>query len=87
MVQAAKDRALKDDSSLPCRVCGFSFVEAYGDLGQGFIEAHHIVPVADQDGEVEVKVDDLILVCSNCHRMLHRKRPWPTVERLKELVK
>ena len=86
LVRAAKARGLKADPSLPCRICGFSFVETYGELGQGFIEAHHIVPVADQEGVTEVKVDDLILVCSNCHRMLHRKRPWPSIETIKGLL-
>jgi hypothetical protein len=29
--------------------------------------------------------DDLAIVCSNCHRMLHR-RPWHTIHQLKVLV-
>ena len=31
------------------------------------------------------KVEDLAMVCANCHRMLHHKRPWPTIETLKSL--
>ncbi|MDJ1631928.1 hypothetical protein QNN00_22945 [Bacillus velezensis] len=31
-------------------------------------------------------MSDLILVCSNCHRMLHRKRPWPTIKELRQIL-
>jgi 5-methylcytosine-specific restriction enzyme A len=29
---------------------------------------------------------DLALLCSNCHRMIHRTKQWLTVEELKKLV-
>jgi predicted HNH restriction endonuclease len=55
-----------------CRVCGFDFEATYGDLGHAFIEAHHTVPVATLEPGVPTKLSDLVAVCSNCHRMLHR---------------
>ena len=30
---------------------------------------------------------DLVPVCSNCHRMIHRRRPWLSVEQLRQLVR
>ena len=58
--------------SLACSVCDFDFAKKYGDLGTGYIEAHHTVPVASlQPGQV-TRLSDLQAVCSNCHRMLHR---------------
>ncbi|GFM34182.1 HNH endonuclease [Desulfovibrio subterraneus] len=58
---------------LECVVCGFNFEKFYGPLGQGFIEIHHVNPLHEKDGEREVDpVKDLVPVCSNCHRMLHR---------------
>lgn len=32
---------------LYCEICGFDFAEVYGDLGNGFIEAHHTKPVSE----------------------------------------
>lgn len=55
-----------------CEVCEFDFSERYGELGRGFIEAHHKVPVAQLEPGVLTRLEDLAAVCSNCHRMLHR---------------
>lgn len=86
LVKAVKERALQADAKLCCQVCGFSFVEEYGELGEGFIEAHHLFPISQLTEETPTRLDDLALVCSNCHRMLHRRRPWLTLEDLKLLV-
>jgi len=86
LVRLAKSTRLENDPSLRCEVCGFSFVEAYGkNLGQGFIEAHHKIPISEIKGTVELTINDLAMVCSNCHRMLHRP-PWITVEKLRNLI-
>ena len=56
-----------------CELCGFSFVEYYPrTLGHGFIEVHHIEPLASRASPRRTVLSDLILVCSNCHRMIHR---------------
>lgn len=58
-----------------CQVCGFDFEKVYGELGKEYIEVHHIKPLYSLDEETIVNPEtDLICVCSNCHRMLHRKR-------------
>jgi len=55
-----------------CCVCNFDFEEKYGELGLGYIEAHHTIPVSQIDPGKLTKLSDLVGVCSNCHRMLHR---------------
>jgi len=58
-----------------CSVCGFDFSQQYKQRGQGFIEIHHIKPISTFEKEVEVDPKiDLVPVCSNCHRMIHRFR-------------
>lgn len=58
---------------LVCNVCGFNFEEVYGERGSGYIEVHHVEPISTYDGEQPVDPKtDLITVCSNCHRMIHR---------------
>jgi predicted HNH restriction endonuclease len=79
----AKAQRFADTGSLECEVCGTDFAIRYGDLGRGFIEAHHKIPVSQLAGTKKTKVEDLALVCSNCHRMLHRGDPLLSVEQLK----
>jgi hypothetical protein len=42
---------------------------------------------AQLPGTGTTQLDDLALVCPNCHRMLHRSRPPLTVEALRELIR
>ncbi len=83
LVKAAKAKA-KQDGRLYCWVCDFDFAEFYGERGEDFIEAHHIIPVSQLGENAATKVEDLAMVCSNCHRMLHRT-PWVSVEQLRAL--
>jgi 5-methylcytosine-specific restriction protein A len=78
-------RALRDGSGLGCEACGFDFESVYGDLGQGYIEVHHVVPL-HVSGATRTKLPDLALVCSNCHRMIHRGRHWLTPNQLRETI-
>ena len=69
-----------------CSICSFSFTETYGEVGEGFIEAHHTLPISELAPDTTINMDDLVPVCSNCHSMLHRRRPWLTVEQLHTIV-
>ena len=59
------------DGELFCEICGFNFKTVYGKIGDGFIEAHHVVSLSTTLGEHEIKPSDFIMVCPNCHKMLH----------------
>lgn len=85
IVAQKKKTAMKLHGSLACEVCGFDFAAVYGTLGNGFAECHHIQPLWQTIDERETTLDDLAIVCSNCHRMLHR-RPWHTVNELTTLL-
>lgn len=55
--------------------CGFDFELVYGELGKNFIEVHHLIPISTFEKEKIVDPEkELVVVCSNCHRMLHRKK-------------
>jgi 5-methylcytosine-specific restriction enzyme A len=70
-----------------CQTCGFDFGAVYGSLGVGYIECHHLKPSAEQDGNAqEVTVSDVAVLCSNCHRMIHRRRPVISVEKFKRAI-
>lgn len=55
-----------------CRVCRFDFERAYGEHGHRYIEAHHSIPVARLREGATTRLTDLIALCANCHRMVHR---------------
>jgi Predicted restriction endonuclease len=57
-----------------CKICGFDFNKIYGkDLANDYIEVHHIRQLSEGIQNID-PAKDLIPVCANCHRMLHRKR-------------
>lgn len=81
-----KDRYLKKHGKLDCEVCGFDFYDIYGELGKGFMECHHRKPLHEIKEESDTSLNDLALVCANCHRMLHRDLDTLSVEELKNKI-
>ncbi|WP_224220926.1 HNH endonuclease [Streptomyces olivaceus] len=80
---------LRQDATLRCEVCAFSFTDTYGELGKNYIEVHHITPL-HASGSTETQLADLACLCANCHRMCHRARPgesWRTPAALRELLR
>ena len=71
-----------------CSVCGLSFAEVYGGLGEDFIHVHHLVEISSVGREYAIDpIRDLRPVCANCHAMLHRKVPAISIEELKQSLK
>jgi putative restriction endonuclease len=88
LTKLAKDQWQKEASgNVRCSVCDFSFSDAYGEIGEGYIETHHLLPLAQLTAETIAKVSDLAPVCANCHRMIHRHRPWLSISELKAALK
>lgn len=79
-----KKQIALNEGRYECEICNFSFIDFYGEE---YIECHHIIPI--NQGERITKLEDLALVCSNCHRMLHRKinDKYLSVEQLKNKLK
>lgn len=71
-----------------CMACGFDFNKTYGEKGRGFIEVHHSVPLHATKGKHSVNPKtDTVVLCANCHRMVHRDRNNPlTLEELRTLL-
>jgi predicted HNH restriction endonuclease len=86
VVRRKKLEVLATTGCLACEACDFDFAKVYGSLGETFAECHHRTPLADLDGHTPTRLIDLAIVCSNCHRMLHRSRPLMKVEDLRSLV-
>ncbi|MEA2099621.1 MAG: HNH endonuclease [Campylobacterota bacterium] len=78
-----RDKAIKhftdENGRIKCKVCDFDFEEFYGEHGKAYIEIHHQKPVFQFDGDdmkqtITQALKNLIPVCANCHRMIHRSR-------------
>jgi 5-methylcytosine-specific restriction enzyme A len=87
LVEAKKREALHSGGCLACEACGFDFKEAYGERGHGFIEAHHVVPLHELLPGTKTRLADLHLLCANCHRMVHSRRPWLTIDQLRHCLR
>jgi len=85
-IEKIKEEAIKSDPFLRCEVCEFSFFENFGELGKGFIEAHHLDPLSNSEGERITTRKDIALLCSNCHKMIHRGNPVFSLEELKNIM-
>lgn len=83
IISAKKQQALQN-KNLECEICKFSFIDKFG---VEFIECHHKTPIS-QSGVTETTLNDLGLVCANCHRMLHKQfdGKFLTMNELKERI-
>jgi len=86
LVETKRKQAIKKHGKLVCEACGFDFAVRYGNRGDGFIECHHTKPVETLVEGNKTHIDDLALVCANCHRMIHRGRPWISVAEIRTLL-
>jgi len=87
IVAAKKKSVLKTTGRLACEVCDLDFYEKYGDIGLGYIECHHIKPLTSYNESSVTKMNDLAVVCANCHRMLHRRINDLTIKELRIQIK
>jgi len=81
--------AAKKIHGYTCQACGFNFVRVYGQLGEKFIEAHHLIPISQLKGKV-VKRDprhDFAVLCSNCHSMIHKFDKPEDIKAFKKILR
>ena len=71
-----------------CMACTFDFSARYGVIGNGFIEVHHTKPISSFAGVTQVNPQtDLVVLCSNCHSIVHRHKGEPlSVKALRETL-
>lgn len=87
VIALAKNNFKLKHGRLFCQVCNFDFEKKYGKVGADFIEAHHTVYVSEMKPNHLTSLDEIAMLCSNCHRMVHKKRPWLTMKKLNSIIK
>lgn len=70
-----------------CAACIADLGKIYGDAAAALIEVHHVTPVSRLgDGYRVDPANDLVPLCSNCHRVAHRRDPPYTVAKLRAML-
>jgi hypothetical protein len=77
-------QAKKANSDYRCEVCEFNFEERYGVIGRKYIVAHHLEGIAS--GPRRTTLEDIALVCANCHAMVHMENPPISLEKLRRAM-
>ncbi|MBB6157396.1 hypothetical protein HDC30_004645 [Pseudomonas sp. JAI115] len=72
---------------LECEACAIDFFAVYGEAGFRVIECHHQIPLSHENHMGKTRLEDLALLCANCHRLAHTDEQLHGVDALKEYVK
>jgi predicted HNH restriction endonuclease len=86
LILAKKKDVLKKLHRLCCEACGFDFETKYGPVAEGIIDVHHTKPLHTLSEGTTTKLEDLALLCANCHRVVHSSKKWLSVEHVRELT-
>lgn len=79
--------AAKKHWGLKCYCCGFDFEQFYGSVAKGLAIVHHLQLFAETNGKQRgATVEDVRVVCANCHYVIHVQNPPIEVEDLKQLI-
>jgi len=79
--QIERNRALREakisdfisrNGSVYCEICNFNFKSTYPFLGSDIIQIHHQTPLAELTEATKTTLNDLMLVCANCHFAIHQ---------------
>ena len=76
----------KQAASLDCEVCGFSFHRAYGSAASYYCEIHHLLPLSEVEHTTRTRMEDLAILCANCHRVVHLNNPPYTLNQVRNLL-
>lgn len=81
-------KRIKIEKGYVCEACGMSFGKSYPGIGDEFIECHHKIPYAEIEdgGNRKLKINDFMVLCSNCHRMIHRLDDPADLDALKAII-
>ncbi len=70
-----------------CQVCGFVSQNVYGAELSSILEVHHVEPLSDiEQPRAYDPSTDLVPLCPNCHRAIHKRKPALTPDELREIM-
>ena len=81
-------KKVKKIKGFTCEGCKFNFAKNYGELGKDYIEAHHLKPISTLElGKFTLDAkEDFVVLCANCHRMVHRLDDPSDITKLRNII-
>ena len=76
----------KQAAALDCEVCGFSFRRAYSSAASDYCEVHHLLPLSKIEQTTRTRMEDLAILCANCHRVVHLHNPPYTLNQVRSML-
>lgn len=76
--------AKKSNSDGSCEICSFNYQEFYHKITKNYLEAHHLNPIHKRKHSEKTKLEEIALVCSNCHRIIHTEEPPIELDRMRK---
>ena len=91
-IKTQRSRVLRDiafaASKNTCAVCGRDFSELLAGRGIRVLQVHHREQLSLRDEPAVTTLDDLVVVCANCHLLLHLdSQKTLSVDELRRLLK
>jgi hypothetical protein len=80
LAKAKRASILATGGQATCEACGFAAHVTYPGLVGDVCEIHHRLPLAEGTHAVVTRLEDLAVLCANCHRAIHKTKPLMTVE-------
>ena len=63
---------LKNNERVYCEICLFNFKSTYPFLDNDIIQVHHQTPLSALTMSTKTSLNDLMLICANCHFAIHQ---------------
>jgi 5-methylcytosine-specific restriction endonuclease McrA len=76
----------KHAASLECEICEFSFSSVYGSAAGEYCEVHHLLPLSEVETDTRTRMEDLAILCANCHRVVHLHNPPYSINEVKSML-
>ncbi len=84
--QAVVRKKKKLATSFSCEVCNFSFKACYGESASDYCEVHHLLPLAEVETITQTRMEDLAILCANCHRVVHLRNPPYKLDEVRSML-
>lgn len=77
----------READELKCDCCGYRPpLDHCGDWALAALEVHHVTPIS-RAGQKRTRLNEVALLCANCHRLMHRvislDGVWPSANELR----
>lgn len=84
--QAIVHKKKAQATSFNCEICDFSFSRVYGNIANEYCEVHHLLPLSEIENTSQTRIEDLAILCANCHRVVHLRNPPYTIDEVKAML-